>query len=889
MSLFKRAIATLMILLLAFWPVAAQDWQGLAGRGRAGDFPTGGMYAASNAFPKNSLVDVVNPASGKTVRVVITRDLNDASLFLALSPEAADAVGIDAGRTVQVQADAIPLPGVGGSRYVPEPPYSRDPDLNPSAGLAVRPSASPKAASTTSPPVQTPAPTPVALAPSPTPSIPSPEPTPAPVPVATEAPAVGDVPDNPVATPAPVAPTTPAYTAPVAALPAPAVSPSPSPTPVARHWIGVQQGVASLKDAPVTQHNVGTMTAAPVASGPSAEAPKALSTRGTGIAKGLQTYGTGGEKINNGDVARPDQSLWLTGAAQSKVANNVPQPAVSPDPDAKGPDASKAANAPTNGGPAVSWALASPSVPESKSTALSAGVKTDGQSMYDRELADVLDRSSSRTNQVDASDSGVAETSHYAIAPATSASGYGLAEVKTPAGDYPGATNPSLDAPGNGRVASGLPEARQPNVDRPEASNPYLEGQEAVVAGDLPVAIAPSKDRVDGGIGSANPANRLDVRADLPIAGAPVEGQADGGMALKAEPPTVAIAKLPESKVGSEEKPEVPVPSAFADNVLVSLVPAEARPPKALGPADAFPGSTPGTYDQAGNLITPNSPTSAGVDGGTGNLNAQGQKVSDDLRTPGTPGYADAGNGSLSADGTRINPDLPSPNSTQADGDRVPSSPEAQSILAALAEPKNRNPNAVEASNSSLLAGQTSPDTKLPGPGVQNADSLAGRNAPGSTQTVPGSLTDAQVKQPGLTHGNATKASPNPLDPRVSQILGYLEPAGSRTPVSANKTSPVLGNNFADTAWAKSHLPLIGKLQGKLWYIQVGSFTNPKTAGDAIRTVQPGYPVSVLPEAKSNKGIYKVFVGPLKEDEKGLILYWFRSKGYRDAFVRQGT
>ena len=61
------------------------------------------------------------------------------------------------------------------------------------------------------------------------------------------------------------------------------------------------------------------------------------------------------------------------------------------------------------------------------------------------------------------------------------------------------------------------------------------------------------------------------------------------------------------------------------------------------------------------------------------------------------------------------------------------------------------------------------------------------------------------------------------------------------------------------------NLPLVGQLQQKQWYVQVGSFQNPHVAGDTLRRVAPGYSVGVLPEASGQKGgLYKVFVGPLK-------------------------
>jgi hypothetical protein len=88
--------------------------------------------------------------------------------------------------------------------------------------------------------------------------------------------------------------------------------------------------------------------------------------------------------------------------------------------------------------------------------------------------------------------------------------------------------------------------------------------------------------------------------------------------------------------------------------------------------------------------------------------------------------------------------------------------------------------------------------------------------------------------------------------------------------------------------WARKNLPLVHKLEETSYYLQVGAFKNPESAKDAIEEIAPGFPQIVLPIEKADETVYRVFVGPLNEDESGIILYQFRSKGYKDAFIRKG-
>ncbi len=90
----KRVI---FILALAFcvgsFLFSQTEWQGRVAKGGSQDFPSEGLYAASNSFPRNTIVTVTNPTTGKSVRVVVSRGLSDSTLFMSLSADAAREIG----------------------------------------------------------------------------------------------------------------------------------------------------------------------------------------------------------------------------------------------------------------------------------------------------------------------------------------------------------------------------------------------------------------------------------------------------------------------------------------------------------------------------------------------------------------------------------------------------------------------------------------------------------------------------------------------------------------------------------------------------------------------------------------------------------------------------
>jgi cell division septation protein DedD len=207
LSLAGFAVILSLIPLTSAWAV----WEGNAGIGQASDFPGPGLYAKSDMFPKNTVVEIKNLETEKSVRAVVIGSSGIPGLVAVLSPETASALSIKAGSVCRVRIfipsiTERPADGtvVDGTRQT-----NADPDANPAA--AVNQPANPEV------PLETIAESPkdplVALAPeeeaaaAPAPAAPAPAPAAsdaaAPAETSSVAPAESSVPESSAATAAP--------------------------------------------------------------------------------------------------------------------------------------------------------------------------------------------------------------------------------------------------------------------------------------------------------------------------------------------------------------------------------------------------------------------------------------------------------------------------------------------------------------------------------------------------------------------------------------------------------------------------------------------------------------------------------------------------------------
>ncbi|AEF81167.1 SPOR domain-containing protein [Leadbettera azotonutricia] len=123
------AAAALLIL------VNASVWEGAASAAAGGDLPDSGYFAATNSFPRNTVVDVTNLENGRTIRVIVAQGLDTPGLLVILSKDAADAISLPTRSIGRVRMNQ-PADPVAFARFTEGLSASGDPDHDPEALIA---------------------------------------------------------------------------------------------------------------------------------------------------------------------------------------------------------------------------------------------------------------------------------------------------------------------------------------------------------------------------------------------------------------------------------------------------------------------------------------------------------------------------------------------------------------------------------------------------------------------------------------------------------------------------------------------------------------------------------------------------------------------------------
>jgi hypothetical protein len=128
----REALA--LILALAVLS-GASVWEGAAALAPRGELPEDGYYAATNSFPQNTVVDITNLETGKSVRAVVSSGLNTPGLLAILSADTAGRIGLSA-KTIGRIRMTQPEDPIAFSRFTEGLVVSGDPDYDPEAMIA---------------------------------------------------------------------------------------------------------------------------------------------------------------------------------------------------------------------------------------------------------------------------------------------------------------------------------------------------------------------------------------------------------------------------------------------------------------------------------------------------------------------------------------------------------------------------------------------------------------------------------------------------------------------------------------------------------------------------------------------------------------------------------
>jgi len=82
---------------------SSSPWEGAASVAPAGELPSSGFFVNTNAFPRNTVVDITNIENGKSTRVIVANTLNSPGLLAIVSREAAELIGMRNGSISRIR------------------------------------------------------------------------------------------------------------------------------------------------------------------------------------------------------------------------------------------------------------------------------------------------------------------------------------------------------------------------------------------------------------------------------------------------------------------------------------------------------------------------------------------------------------------------------------------------------------------------------------------------------------------------------------------------------------------------------------------------------------------------------------------------------------------
>jgi hypothetical protein len=97
----KKIVIGVIAALCLF--VSASPWEGAAAVAPEGELPGNGRYIATNSFPRNTVVDIVNIETNKSTRAIVARGLDSPGLLAIVSREAAEIIGMRPGSVSRIR------------------------------------------------------------------------------------------------------------------------------------------------------------------------------------------------------------------------------------------------------------------------------------------------------------------------------------------------------------------------------------------------------------------------------------------------------------------------------------------------------------------------------------------------------------------------------------------------------------------------------------------------------------------------------------------------------------------------------------------------------------------------------------------------------------------
>lgn len=155
----------------------------------------------------------------------------------------------------------------------------------------------------------------------------------------------------------------------------------------------------------------------------------------------------------------------------------------------------------------------------------------------------------------------------------------------------------------------------------------------------------------------------------------------------------------------------------------------------------------------------------------------------------------------------------------------------------------------------------------------------------GSEKVNSDDLAKLDDKAPEESYEAIALADPElePLEEKISANVPPIEEPVKET--LADKIDKIEIPEDTDD-FAQYMVPSLSSLEPGKFYIQIAVFSDKNNLAKTMTKFQDNYPITLVPLKNNNKAT-QVMIGPLDQDEYGVILNRVKDKGYKDAFLRK--
>jgi cell division protein FtsN len=134
---------------------------------------------------------------------------------------------------------------------------------------------------------------------------------------------------------------------------------------------------------------------------------------------------------------------------------------------------------------------------------------------------------------------------------------------------------------------------------------------------------------------------------------------------------------------------------------------------------------------------------------------------------------------------------------------------------------------------------------------------------------------------------------PTPTPPKAPTpgALIALEPTTPKPPPETTPSGATPAQTPAQAPIASTRPPTVFTTPPTgspvVYYLQLGAYRDEMQAHDKLTQIPREYPVKLVSPDTLGGNYYRILLGPLNKAESGTLLYWFRVRGFPDAFVKQ--